>query len=365
MNTNTEQRLDAIQMCFLIGMGRSGTTLLTQMLNVHEEMLATPENRFVMTFWANYKNGGDIPIFKEQLATYYKAVQKNKKLTKTGNFMWDYRFDTLDELFNEFNSSKKIPAYSLLCKAFLLGLVCLGRDNDRVKCIVDKNPDYSIWISHLLGIFPNAKFIVAVRDYRAVSCSKKYGADKRLMGKLFPLEFMWNKYYAYIERLTIQYPDRFLTIRYEDLTEAQETFIKQICNFLKVPFNPNILLFHEHLEERLTAYKKETNNKLTDREHEKWGKLAKPVNTSRKDAWKTIMTEQEILFSEWWCGKAGLKYGYIPEKKLILLDKIKLAIIYFPKLIACFLMYYLLIVPYYYIPLSVRFGLIKLLKLRR
>ena len=34
--------------CFIVGIGRSGTTLLTNMLNGHESISAAPENNFIL-----------------------------------------------------------------------------------------------------------------------------------------------------------------------------------------------------------------------------------------------------------------------------------------------------------------------------
>ncbi|MBK9460429.1 MAG: hypothetical protein IPN94_13610 [Sphingobacteriales bacterium] len=64
---------------------RSGTTLLTTVLNANNEVLSTPEVRFTMAFWEQYGNQDPVSgNFAEDLNTYvqiiYKYIQQAHKM---------------------------------------------------------------------------------------------------------------------------------------------------------------------------------------------------------------------------------------------------------------------------------------------
>lgn len=74
------EQLDNTSVHFVIGAGRSGTTILTMILNAHPEVSCTPEVKQVMTFYKDYAHQNPV---SEQYITdfekYQKALQKNER----------------------------------------------------------------------------------------------------------------------------------------------------------------------------------------------------------------------------------------------------------------------------------------------
>jgi len=83
-----------------------------------------------------------------------------------------------------------------------------------IHIIVDKNPFYAKFISELIQVFPDAKFIHLIRDPKSVVSSHRIAFNKGII-KSVNTWMMLNKH---IEATKTK--AEFLTIKYEDLVKA-------------------------------------------------------------------------------------------------------------------------------------------------
>ncbi len=68
---------------FIIGSGRSGTTLLITILNANPTVLAAPEVRLCMAFYQKYAHQNPVSAtFAHDLANYINLVIGRKKATR-------------------------------------------------------------------------------------------------------------------------------------------------------------------------------------------------------------------------------------------------------------------------------------------
>jgi protein-tyrosine sulfotransferase len=105
----------------------------------------------------------------------------------------------------------------------------------------------------ILRHFPNSRVIHVIRDGRDVVCSLKNHRRRQVIhGELqplkneMPLEICIDRWTRSInDGLVYRGDSRYHEIRYEDLVENPEATIKQVCGFLNVPFEDNMLKFHQ------------------------------------------------------------------------------------------------------------------------
>lgn len=349
---------DTAKIHFIIGIGRSGTTLLMQSLNGSEQCLATPENHFVMTFYDKYAHQKNID--PTQLAADIQQYYQNKKQNRTSLHTWQYH---LDDFFHylQYHSPRPLH-YGHVCRAFLLSMRYLGRSNEQVTHIVDKEHDYSQYIPQLIQLFPNAKFIVSIRDYRAVINSHQQSPNERISLPA-AVALLWRNNYRYLRQQNKLYPDQFLFIRYEDIIIHQHETIELICQFIGIPFQQQLLEIHINMQHWLTQH--QNHPEMTPRKAKKWSDLAQPINPNRGESWQKSLTPYTIVLADCICAQEAAHFGYAPIYQPNWLQRIYIYLKNLPQLIYAFFAYLIFAKYYYHLPLWCRIKLVKYLKVKK
>lgn len=342
---------DDIAIHFIVGTGRSGTTLLSQILNRHPDVLSTIETQFILYFYERYGKGKrDISGIKKDMHDYYENLKKSRNIPhKAGHFIWNFDESYLNKVLQQPDDDK---LYANVCKAFLLGFQFLNTQNDHTKIIIDKNPSYSTWTKELSAIFPEAKFLVAVRDYRAVANSMKQSPGFVAIDKLVKSPFFWQLQNKHLLECQKKRPQQFMIVRYEDLVDKKESVVQTVCAFLGITFSENMLAQDEVLQKKFDQYTEA--EQASPRELKKWTDLTRPVNNARKTSWQTELSHPEIAFAEWWCGKTGQMLGYEPSLQLSSFQKTAVIVRNLPHIAIFVVLYFLYIRHYYRIPLKAR-----------
>jgi len=122
--------------------------------------------------------------------------------------------------------------------------------------LVDKNPDNTRMIPAYLRIFPETKFLIALRDPRDVvlSCFMQAqplngatAADLSLAGaaeRYADTMSLWRT-------LAPLMAGHFLEVRYEDMVEDLESVARKSLDFLGVTWDAKVLGFDEHARKKL------------------------------------------------------------------------------------------------------------------
>lgn len=77
----TLEEIDKIKINFIIGAGRSGTTLVTVILNQYNNCVASPEMHQFIYFYKKYKNITHVTQeVKDEYISYLKRFFKHKKM---------------------------------------------------------------------------------------------------------------------------------------------------------------------------------------------------------------------------------------------------------------------------------------------
>ncbi|OQX72101.1 MAG: hypothetical protein B6D61_15185, partial [Bacteroidetes bacterium 4484_249] len=151
----------------------------------------------------------------------------------------------------------------------------------------------------------NAKFIHLTRDYRDQMVSMKKMDFEMSQPAL--VSYRWKlsvkSLYPYKEK----YPDKFLTIKYEDLVKTPENKLKEICNHLNIEYNPVMLDFHK-IDVGSGFMPKEAMKKYHSKKYH--SSLFNPLNTSKVNSWENILTDKEVKIADMVTGKSAVTAGY-------------------------------------------------------
>jgi hypothetical protein len=208
---------DSDRAIFVIGLPRSGTTLVEQILASHS---AVADGEEVNLFCTALFPAGD---FSLQGGLNYQ--QRMPAPDPWGEVGRDY-LAMLDERF--------------------------GPRNGRGSRIVDKTLNHSRFLGFILQALPNAKVIWLRRDPQdtAISCFRNFFGTGTIpwcwsladIGWHFRLEDALHAHWTRV------YPDRILTVPYEPLVTEPEAWIRRILG--AVGLEPEPAVFTPHLQQR-------------------------------------------------------------------------------------------------------------------
>lgn len=288
----SRKEIDAIPIFFIVGKGRSGTTMLQSILDAHPACIIPLETRFIIHLKSKYRS---VSVWTDsRIRSFYNDL------------FTDLKFSTLwqvdkHKLLQELLFLGKEADFASLVKVVYLNYLSIYPKSE-IKLIGDKNPIYTIFIPQLAEIFPDAKFIHLIRDHRDNISSHI---------RVFPIQdipFLASKWVFYnqlVEDHKRRNPEQVLTIRYEDLVSDPGANIQRICSFLGITYDPAMLRFHERTNEGL-KYIEHFVRKFHDN-------LYNPINNSKVNTWKKGLSPDQVQAIEVIAGLKAAEYGYHSE----------------------------------------------------
>ncbi|HEX5691636.1 MAG TPA: sulfotransferase [Roseiflexaceae bacterium] len=219
---------------FIGGYPRSGTTLLTSLLDSHPDLIVYPrETQFFKQVLPLFRRDPalalDFVIWDTAQSSWY-ATHLYDEGKGVGQFQ-----ALLRVVFTQLGSSPK----ALLQAIMLAHAQVTGQSHKRAW--VEKTPHNELFASSIFGWFPNAKLIYIVRDPRATFASVRGFQKIMHQPQTSALRFCaeWRASLQASRRNTLRFPS--LTVKYEDLVEAPEATIERICTFLGIAFQDSLL----------------------------------------------------------------------------------------------------------------------------
>jgi len=277
-------RLD--RFCFIVGCGRSGTTLLRAMLDAHP-MLAVPyESHWVVAHARRrrvYERGGgfDVDAFCADLATDERFAR------------WDV---PIGELARSLRDDPVATYPDAVRRVYAIYAARRGKPR-----YANKTGKYVLRIPELVGMFPEAVFVHLIRDGRNVALSRRavaWGSDRFDEAVL-----SWREQVRAARRAARRLglsPDRYLEVRYEHLVTDPEEVARRVCGFLHLDFDPCMLDTSAKADEIIGQV-------LDPAEHQN---LRLPPTPGLRD-WRAEMTPREVALFEALAGGTLADFGYV------------------------------------------------------
>jgi hypothetical protein len=279
---------------FIVGMNRSGTTLLRMMLDAHPELTIPPETHFVPAL---------IKACKQPDATPADALAA----MKTAREWRDFGFSDAEMLahLEHRGGTRPGPAVRAFYEAYA--------EREGKPRWGEKTPAYVQKMKLIQRALPEARFVHVIRDGRDVALSVLDRTVRELTAA--DVARRWRKKIAKA-REDAPRLNHYLEIRYEDLILDTEPVLRRVCEFIALEFDQAMLEYHERSEERLremaralpaTGRAKELS---VERRLATHAMTTKPPSADRVARWRTQMSQEDRLAFESVAGDLLAELGY-------------------------------------------------------
>jgi hypothetical protein len=221
---------------FIVGNDRSGTTMLRLILDAGPEVAIPPESMFLTDYPGAFERGE--PRDAGAAARLMHEIWHHPKVR-----LWELQ-----------GPPPPVPpgltgtdAYRFIVEA---PFRAYAAKHDKPRW-ADKTPHYVHHVDHLLTVWPQARFVVLVRDGRDVALSLRrmpFGPNNAWAAAPW-----WARGIRAGERAQSAHPDHVLTVRYEDLAQAPAEVVPRICEFLELAYSPAMLALEEADPSKIVA----------------------------------------------------------------------------------------------------------------
>jgi hypothetical protein len=269
---------------FIVGVHRSGTTLLRYMLSSSSRIYIPPESDFIPRFFLKSPLA---PLTEQEVGKMLEIIFNRYRFVKEwqGERPQPHSFYTTME--------PKTPA------GFLDLLYRSYAEQKRAVRWGDKTPIYSSYMDLIHQIFPQAKFIHIIRDGRDVALSmlEKWG-KKEIHIDIYFAARNWvrriQQAQASGKRLG---SNHYYELTYESLVDSPEQELRAICDFLEEPFVDEMVAHHRQASQQIES----------GSFHEA---VRQPANKSRSGRWREEMSAADLRLFEQIAGSQLTELGY-------------------------------------------------------
>jgi hypothetical protein len=248
----------------VVGVNRSGTTLMRNVLNRSDQLAIADENHFlghlVASQGARYAFRGLGPLSDDETVRRLVDFIYSGELRRASRFKnyihWGWLTRNVDrgvlvqQILRSDRSERALFVAFLKVYAEAQGKPILG----------EKTPAHFRYVATLLEWFPNGKIIHMVRDPRGTFISdlkrrkeERPGKQARVFDVLRRSDLLLKLFIllvtsrAWAESVSIacsfrsRFPDRYRLQRFEDLVVDPEGEVKEICRFLEIEYQQAML----------------------------------------------------------------------------------------------------------------------------
>ena len=280
---------------FIVGIGRSGTSLIRLMFHSHPRIAIPYESHFLTTYYDNLKQYDDL----NEDGNIYRLIgdMLNEPLLK----MWDHSFD-LERVLGNVQDRSLRGAIHAIYNDYVKG---------KGKARWGDKSDYLDRMHIINEIFPDAQFIHIIRDGRDVANSViklPWGPNDIISAAEW-----WNQYLWLARRVgAVLGQERYIEVHYEKLVNDTENELKRLCVFLGEEYSSEMLRYYKNVDMAIPA----------DRKGQHYNVESSPKQ-SRVFAWKREMHPCDVALFNRYAGKMLEEVSYeIPKNKI---GKLRLA----------------------------------------
>jgi hypothetical protein len=279
---------------FVVGVARSGTTLLRLMLDAHPDLTIPPETHFIPKVIEACGSDGDARERVLELLTNHRR--------------WaDFGLDPAEFRRRVEGLPEPLDPGEVLRTFY--GLYAEQQAKPRWG---DKSPSYVRKLPKVARALPEAHFIHLIRDGRDVALSQMEvhhgAAEAREAAE------GWVGAITKARRQAKRVP-HYLELRYEDLVDDAEPVLRRVCDFIDLRFDPAMLEYHRGASKRMAETTRDFERgkgpaipaEVRAKQHER---VAAPPQKDRAGRWRTDMSAEDRASFEEVAGELLADLGY-------------------------------------------------------
>jgi hypothetical protein len=281
---------------FVVGCGRSGTTLLRMMLDSHPHLAIPGESHFIPALWKSrrrYLSRDALDV--RRLASDIMKTPHVRQWELPQDAVWS----RLEGLGRQGFPPRDFPA---VVEAFFLAYA----DHHGKTRWGDKTPIYVLSIPLIATLYPDARFVHVIRDGRDVALS--YLAVPWGPRGIWAAARKWRRDVStgrgHGEALPV---GRYTEVRYADLVDDPERTLRDICRFADLPFDGTMLDYHRDSGQRIQSRPERTRYHAS---------VTKPPVGGLRD-WRTQMSDRDIQAFETVAGDLLHELGFETQSPTI------------------------------------------------
>jgi hypothetical protein len=267
---------------FIMGCRRSGTTLVSRILDSHSRLASYHESYFYNIFRPELRWYGDLAR-DSNLERLLKDVEEILR-------MQGVEPPPRDAL------RRAMPSRSLA--GVLHALLRLYAESQGKLRGGDKTPEHHAFLGEILEQFPASPVLFLMRDPRdtVLSIQRSFGHRAEEGARL------WNAALADLKRA----PRPVHVVRYEELARRPAEVVREICGYLGEAYEESMLSFFEKIPEQ---WQKRPGGE----------KLGKPVDAGSVGAFRDKMSAADVAAVESICasGMEEMGYGFVGARPAV------------------------------------------------
>jgi hypothetical protein len=282
---------------FVVGLTRSGTTLLRMMLDAHPALAVPPETHFVPDLIKAARSEG------ADAETMLAAITANRTWADFG----------IEEATMRSALERVGPGDAGAAVRAFFETYARAQGKPRWG---DKTPAYMLSITRIGRALPEARFIHLIRDGRDVALSQ----TARAINEQPPPPEQAARWVKRIDKSREQAQKlgegRYLEARYEDLVREPEPVLRRICELIALDYDPRMLTYYERAEERLQEMAGELRGEGTHAKQAAGYRIenhlptTRPPDPSKLDKWRREMQPADLAAYNEVAGERLRELGY-------------------------------------------------------